>query len=383
MIKELTPLEANQLRERIRKRFLGSPFNGAGFRVSQYKKSYQPLADDILQAVGDKTSAASVTTNRLRKLFYYTDPAICDPDKLERPSFGDDFVQALFRYIESESGDGTRISASSKTARRWLGPAGVILLLVLLAACWVWMENWPVYWEEPFDDVRPAGLRSRGFELIDYDSVAFGRQPQPGCLTLYTYPGDYWTDPDRNEKPFIKNLVVKRLGSEQCVVSAGLTNHFNPFMNWQQAGIFLLGPTLDRRNCLRITFVYDFSLGNSFQYKDYTAHSTWKYQTVLMQNGVPYEQPPVFMGSPELIPLAAKRTAFSIRIDHRKVQVSYLAGPDGLVFQNQVQEIELPFQPAYVGLAAFQGFTDTKGQPLNADTIPACFDYLKTEPLNQ
>lgn len=42
-----------------------------------------------------------MTTNRLRKLFYYTDPAICDPDKLERSSFVDDFIQALLQYVAS------------------------------------------------------------------------------------------------------------------------------------------------------------------------------------------------------------------------------------------------------------------------------------------
>ena len=101
MIKELTAIGARQLRERVKLRFLRSPFNGAGFRISQYKKAYQPLAGDILQALGEKTSPASVTTNRLRKLFYYTDPAICDPDKLERSSFVDDFIQALLQYVAS------------------------------------------------------------------------------------------------------------------------------------------------------------------------------------------------------------------------------------------------------------------------------------------
>ncbi|MBX2892530.1 MAG: hypothetical protein KF734_16505 [Saprospiraceae bacterium] len=67
MIKELTYEEAGRLRELVKNRFLQSPFNGAGFRVSQHKDSYRPLANDIIRAVPG--SEASVTTNRLRKFF--------------------------------------------------------------------------------------------------------------------------------------------------------------------------------------------------------------------------------------------------------------------------------------------------------------------------
>ncbi len=380
MIKELTPTEATLLRERVKKRFLSSPFNGAGFRVTQYKKSYQPLADDIIQAVGEM--APSVTANRLRKFFYYTDPAVCVANKLEKASFGDDFIRALILYVESKAVPAFR---SPNAPKKWLwrGTAGLLVFVLGLAGICQWM-NQPVYWKETFDDVRPVSLRSRGFDMLYYDAEAFCRQPRPGCLALYTYPGDFWVKWEAGESPYIKNLVYKRLGSERCVVTSVITGSFSPRQNWQQAGIFLFGSTPDAANCLRMTFVYDSFPGNGFHSNGMITHAVQKYSTLRMQDSVPYEYPPVYMNFPQLSNETIQRIGFSIRIDHRKVLISYLAGPTGIVFQEYpTREIELPFQPVYVGIAAFQGLTGSSGERLHADTIPAYFDYLKTEPLKQ
>lgn len=53
MIKELTHEEAARLRELVKNRFIQSPFNGAGFKISQHLPSYCPLADDIVRVVPD------------------------------------------------------------------------------------------------------------------------------------------------------------------------------------------------------------------------------------------------------------------------------------------------------------------------------------------
>ncbi len=227
MIKKLTYGEAGRLRKLVKNRFLCGAFNGAGFKISQHKASYQPLADDIAQAVpGTETS---VTTNRLRKFFYYTDPELCAPDKLEKPSFGDDFIQALFRYVESAPLPATtgnvepavaEISGASQMQatvpslkflfRKWGWRIAVILLMLLIALI-TWQQiNRPGYWTEEFNSVSVDSLKSRGWEILDYDSVAFHKQLKPGSLTLYTYPGGFWVKKDSGEVPMIKNLVLKK-----------------------------------------------------------------------------------------------------------------------------------------------------------------------------
>lgn len=242
MIKELTYEEAARLQELVKNRFLQSPFNAAGFRVSQHKDSYRHLADDIIRVVPG--TEASVTTNRLRKLFYYTNPEICEESKLQKPSFGDDFIQALFKYIKEEPQSQPIIPKLRQFSRKWLWRgAALLLLLTIFITPWQWLDQ-PKYWEENFDDVSLEGLKSRGWEILDYDPRAFSKQKKPGCLTLYTYPGDYWVK--ENETPIIKNLLVKQLCFDHCIITTRLLG-FNPYQNAQQAGIFLFGPDIDKK----------------------------------------------------------------------------------------------------------------------------------------
>lgn len=97
MIKTLTHEEAKKLREQVLTRFCESPGNGAGVKITSYKGNYKPLAEHIAQVVPH--SAASVTVTRLRKFFYDTNPDLRPADKLQAPSFGDDFVRALRLYV--------------------------------------------------------------------------------------------------------------------------------------------------------------------------------------------------------------------------------------------------------------------------------------------
>ncbi len=394
MIKELTPEEAAQLRELVKHRFQQSPFNGSGFRITQYKEAYQALADDIKNSA--KEDAASISTHRLRKFFFYTDPSICPGDKLEKPSFGDDFIRVLFSYVASSSvsaqseepkplpPDGTLthepIPATEQFAPKVLSLKWVwhsVAIVLLLVVGWMGWQYWspPPYWTEEFTNVSVDSLKSRGWEILDYDSVAFGKQLKPGCLTLCTYPGDYWVKP--TEQPSIRNLLVKPVTSGTCVITTRLMD-FDPYHNWQNAGVFLFGPTLDRQVFFRITFGFDQSSGRPYKYGNLATNKTQAIQ-IVCQNGKIKEHR-LILRYPEYEPVLSE-IGIVLEVAKRKITVKYWRGHEWSSIEEQHQfEMELPFTAAYVGLGAFQGLTDNNGVPLGADTLPAFFDYLKVEP---
>ncbi len=72
---------------------------------------------------------------------------------------------------------------------------------------------------------------------------------------------------------------------------------------------------------------------------------------------------------------------FEIEIEQKEVNISFRTKANWKSLAIEKYKIKLPFMPAYVGVGAAQGFTDENGRPLQADTIPAFFDYLKVEPL--
>jgi hypothetical protein len=72
----------------------------------------------------------------------------------------------------------------------------------------------------------------------------------------------------------------------------------------------------------------------------------------------------------------------SLEVREQTVTIGYWAGDYWVPINvDNKSVVELPFVPKYIGIAAFQGFTDEHRQPLGADTIPAFFDYVKVEPL--
>lgn len=367
MIKELTYEEAARLRQLVKKRFLQSPFNGAGFRISQHRASYKPLADDIVRTVPN--SEASVTTNRLRKLFYYTDPSICAADKLEKPSFGDDFVQVLFKYIEEEPKPVAHIPKHQPFSRKWLWQGVAALLFSAVAiAFWQW-PNPPKYWEEPFEDVSVAGLNSRGWEIVDYDSVAFSKQLRPGHLTLYTLRGDYWVVP--SDSPKITNLLLRKVDSEHFKVSVRIDS-FNPYQDYQQAGIILLDKNKTRTHNIRFTFFCCATCTSSQQ----------GLQIIKREHGTAYE---AYKGLKEwprgqTNPHKTQTIWLQIAVS-KKIFRFFYHGSEEFASFSEIAEIDFDFEPCYVAIGAFRGLRDSTKNLNNSEAIPAFFDYVKVEPL--
>lgn len=260
-------------------------------------------------------------------------------------------------------------------SRKWLWRGAALLLLLAIAvATWQWF-NRPKYWEEPFDDVSVEGLKSRGWEILDYDSVAFSRQERPGCLTAYTYPGGYWVKKDSGETPMIKNMVVKRIGFQNCTITSRLVGAFDPNQNWQGAGVCIYGSSLSFDDNLSVFFSYEKYTGNEDSVKHYQ-----KVQAMLLVNGKCWEKP-WHIRLMNIDPHPFKEVEFELEVRKKHLSIGFRTDANWRSASLEKLELDLPFSPAYVGLGASQGHTDSFGKPLGADTIPAFFDYLKVEPL--
>lgn len=375
MIKELTPGEATVLRERIKKRYAESPFNGAGFRITQYKEAYQGLADDIARAVPG--AAASVTTHRLRKLFYYSDPVVCAADKLEKPSFGDDFVRALREYAaDDKPAPPVPLDQTKPPGRKWQVYAWPVLFLLLAALAGLLF--WPgseEYWTEDFNSVSIDSLSSRDWEILDYDAAAFSRQLKPGYWTAFTYPGGYWVKKDSGEVPMIKNMLVRRLKSDECVILARLKD-FDPYQNWQGAGICLYGPKRSLDDNLTVFFVFA-----RHPISPDSVEHVQKVQAVLLVNGKPREHNWMVRVRNNIAQPPVEEIEFELVVSQKQVSIFFRTDASWRSSFLDPVKLELPFAPAYVGLGASQGFTDFYGKALGADTIPAFFDYVRVLPL--
>lgn len=367
MIKRLTDQEAKQLREMVMERFLKSEFNGAGIRITQYKNNYLPLAKDIIQKVPDVES--SVTTNRLRKLFYYSDPNICKKHQLVKPSFGDDFIFALRQYVEPKF---VLIPENSKPWRlplKWWWIGTTLLLLLAISIFGWWKLNQPTSWEENFDDISKEGLNSRGWEILDFDSLAFSKQLKPGYLTLYTLRGDYWGEP--SDTLNIPNLLLRRIGGEKFKISIRIDS-FNPYQDYQQAGIILLDKNKSRIQNIRMTLATCESC----------TPSKLIVQIIKRENGETYEKQQVIRawqnGSKNPNPLI--NFWMQIEFENDKFKFFFHEGEEYGSYL-EIAEIDYNFNARYLAIAAFRGLRDSQRNPNNSDAIPAFLNYVKFESL--
>lgn len=369
MIKELTTEEAAYLRERVKNRFSQSPFNGAGFRITQYKEAYQALAGDIARAVPD--AAASVTTHRLRKLFYYSDPDVCASDKQEKPSFGDDFVRALRTYAgEEKTLPAPMPDIRRPLSRKWVWLA-VLFVVALSALILAGRKNrLPKYWKEDFGSTHPDSLKRNGWAIEDFDAAAFSKQLQPKHLTLYTLRGDYWYTPP--DTPVISNLLFKKLSGESGKITFKLVN-FNPTQNFQQAGLILLNENRDRSHNIRATFAACETCIPALQ----------SIQMVKMENGTAYEKRYPLISWSDEPPAEAPLQELWIQVQYEKgkFRIFYHTGEEFASF-GEVGNFDFNFQPRYVGIAAFRGIRNSFRVLNDSAEIPAFFEYVKFEPLD-
>lgn len=382
---KLSSEDLELLREKIRKKFQYR-MPGKGIPGSTYKEAYEDLRGDILKEAPD--SIGSVSLNRLRKLFYYTDPKFCAEDKLENAVFGKDFLSVLELYISDENDTQQRpvqYEPSFKGKKRWiwLGSLGLLTFTFLSIVALFKSKgiNKEIGWREDFTSLSIDSLEVRGWEIWERDSSYWSKQLKPGYLTLYTMPGDYWIKP--GETRTIKNLLVRRIDCDCCVVTMKI-NGFFPSQNHQQVGFFILDEKNPRKNNLKYTYRYAKIQKRDLHNEDILYEiEEIGLETFNQKEGeiIDYDQMTI-CDLQKINPKPCLDTVqLQIRFTNGSAKYFYKEGNDWQGFRaTTMHALAYDFKPHYLGITAFQGLTKEDYTPLGAKNIPAFIDFVKVEP---
>lgn len=361
------------LRSALREKYLQRNPGQKPVPATTYKEAYEELRDDILRVAPD--AHQSVSLIRLRKLFYYTDSSVCDPAQLENASFGKDFLDALYLYAGPA---GKPPIPPPLPSNRWRTAAFILLALASLSLWRVFDTPAPASWEEHFEDTDLARLESNDWEILDFDTALWRRQPRPGMLALYTAPGDYWVKPGEPRR--VANLLLRELPGPNTDISTRLVD-FYPLQNHQQAGFFLLNKDKSRLQYLRVTYGFGGPLqgkGNATA-RDSIPGTLGISLVAGHPDGDVIQHPFPFYG----VSAGPHDPVFDtvylrLALRQKKCSVYYKNGYSWGQY-HLITAADLDFKPAYVGLTAFQGWTNDDRTPKGADTIPAFFDWVKVE----
>lgn len=209
---------------------------------------------------------------------------------------------------------------------------------------------------DSFASLQPEALQQRGWFLQREDSAWWARRGElePG-LTLFTLPGDSWTD--AAHRPGIKNLLVRRLPGE-CFVTAVRLEGFFPAQRWQQAGLLLLEDTTFAGKSLRLSLAYNDFFGGYPKPREVIVQAIYS-------NGKEPANPEELVHLPvQTVPegqdsLAAANLQFAgLQIERTgtRFRFLYAAGPLANVAFKEALEKTLEFRPRFIGLFALKGF---------------------------
>lgn len=356
--KLLSEKELMSLRERVQKRFLSREPDKGPISTNTFLGSYEPLRDDILKVIPE--ARASVSPTRLRKLFHYTNPAVCATEHLEKPSFGKDFLGALEQYATHP-----RTLGGQDGRKKWWVLVVGVLTLCLLGSNWFFDITKDRKIVEHFDNTSLEGLKKEGWELADFDSTLWFPQNRSGMLILRTSRGDYWYTPP--DTPIIRNLLFKKIPDYPCFKLTFKIMYFRPKENFQQVGLFFLNEKMERDHNIRITTA--------------VGGSTQKLQVIKREHGQAYE-----LGRPlRDIEKEPPLDSVWIAVVKRDNEYEFFCNPrnEYSSFQS-FAKTTFDFKPVYIALGAFNGIRQYDSGPFNSSSsTPAYIDYLIFEPCDQ
>ena len=360
----LLPKEAQQLRDQLLQ--LYKTDTAKDFTPVTYLGAYDNLRAFILSKLKDIAEAeASITVYRLRKLFYYTNPTFCSTDKLEDLSFGSDFITPLLNLFSEQNArekDGSNVKmrlTKSKPIKYFV--IGIVLALTLITYLFSNFKK-PFLFRDDFNFNSIADLKTRGWEIIDFDSSLFFPQ-DTGVLTLRSSRGDYWVQ--AGDTPKINNVILMKIPDLNCFEVTTKFQFHNNIENWQQCGIIFLNESLCRTNNIRATYMC----------RDQNAEINRGFQVIVNDHGE-VTQPQKF-GMEGIRKYDTTNYNFYLRVIKNDSDYSILTHVDDYGFEPRFNA-EFHFKPRYIALVAFNAQRDSPNGPLNtASTIPAKFDWIK------
>ena len=346
-----------------------------------YLPNYQDIKNDMHHHLPEAKS--SISENRLRKLFYYTDPEMVPEGALQAPNFGIDFLDACYLYVtngqfvrnEFRRQSPTNLNTAKK--RHW--PWWQVTLFFVFVSGGIWLltskawlatnqDGLPV--RESFNEVTPEMLMHRGWTIQDPDTTWLNMQFRTECFTLYTLPGSFWVKPQ--EPISVPNTLLYKLPSGAAGVRACF-DAFVPDQNWQSTGMVLFNAELDREDLVYMSFGYAGSLKEAGQ-------SPWVISATRLRRGVP--DMPFFTKLVQIEQNSGDKIRLDLSWTHDEIRF-YSGVNESAGFSQEwdpfmkIGAMGKPFEPAYVGLFACQGWTNDDLRPLQADTIPVYLNWVE------
>lgn len=205
---------------------------------------------------------------------------------------------------------------------------------------------------EEFEDVSTKSLSEKGWFLQDPDSKFWSKRgSNPGFLTLYTIKGDNWILPPG--KPYIKNMLTRRVFLGDSYEIEFETRDFFPDQNFQQCGLFLMADSSFSDDLFRMCITVSRSTNNYFAI-----------QTLIFEDGVPY-RPKEFShhiiiepesNNDRFLERLTRISILSIKIKQEKQRCSIFMSTSkenlGAAYYKIIDNIPLEFKPKYISLYA-------------------------------
>lgn len=359
----LSSEEAQQLRIHLLQAYKLE--TGKDFTPVTYLGAYDHLRSFILVKLQIRPEdEASISVHRLRKLFYYTDPAYCTEDKLEALSFGEDFISPLQRiqnrniFLKKEA-ETLKDSNRKPGSLRYIAIGAVSALILGTYFLISFKFQKPYYFQDDFNHNSVAELKARGWDIMDFDSCLFFPQ-DTGVLTLRSSRGDYWVRP--GDTPYINNLIFKELPKSECFEVTTKFSFLNNFEIYQQAGIFILDHHKTRNHNIRMTFSHTNKALTRF------------FQIVKRDHG---EATDYAWVETEHNDSTCRSYYFKI-VKHDNIFDFYYHCGEGSDAFKLASSMKFNINSEFIALAAFNGMRNSTNGPLNtASSIPAKFDWIK------
>ena len=374
--------ELAQLRKEIHFYFIEVTPHISSFNPNTYLGNYDKLIQSMKEKVPEYE--AEFSAKRLVKLFYSTNlEKISNP---EMPTFGSRFIDGCYLYFTE--GVQTRSDyfihksikfqpATRNDSNKRKTFVFAILFILIAASSYTLMQvsiKRPFPFEDEFEDVTLEGMKKRGWEVWNYNDSLFKKQPTKGYFSAYTTQGDIWVK--STEKQHLDNFIYQKIGFE-CFEVMTLIDNFKPQDENQQAGLVLFKEPNNFDEYIRLSIEYaliDKNLSNIRVTLIYWRNHIPIYKSISIHEGKKNSFF-VYKYLPVGLYIGCQKGKFSFKMSIINKGNAFFD-----IWQDMPQ-LSFPFQPKYVGLAAFRGISFNDTLPNNNPTIPAPFDYLKINPI--
>lgn len=272
--------------------------------------------------------------------------------------------------VQKQSYDQSEVPKKGKRKRKKLLFLWLVLPIIGLIYLAQSFHSKPENFTEDFNSADLSYLKANGWKILYPNYEWLKRQPSidSGLFTLWTLPGDNWIKPGEQRK--ITNLLIHKVENNNFETVLKICN-FAPNQGYsQQIGLFLLDENLNLATCIRQSFVF-------------TPSETEKYRILNVELFRFENGELVFFTYKHFSELSTeskdmlKKMIIRIVLNNNRVHSDSKFGGEWNLWHKAPDSTRINFKVAYVGIAAFQGWTLNDGTPKNADTIPAKLDYFK------